>query len=132
VPPISPCKMTCEDFVILTFDQELRRFALGIEPGRNEAPAETVEQLGRNIAAYRLAAGLTQSKAAERARIGIGEWQHYEGGTREPRALRIKAIAGALSVTADRLLTAYLWPSCPRKCEPPCWRWQRGSEGGSG
>jgi len=97
---------TCEDFVIWKFDPELRRFALGIEPGRTDAAAGTLEQLARNIAACRMAAGLTQSKAAERARIGIGEWEHYEAGTPEPKALRIKAIAVALSVTADRLLTA--------------------------
>ena len=84
-----------------------RRFALGIEPGRKPAAAAAVtplEQLAQNIAAARKAAGLTQAEAAERAGIGVGEWKHYEAGTREPKALRLKAIAAALRARADRLL----------------------------
>jgi len=42
----------------------------------------------------------------DNAPLRSGKGSLYEGGTREPRALRIKAIAVALSVTADRLLTA--------------------------
>lgn len=74
-----------------------RRFALGIEPGRK--PPSPLEQLGNNIAAARRAAGLTQLEAAELAGIGPGEWEHYEAGRREPKALRLKAIAAALRVT---------------------------------
>jgi ribosome-binding protein aMBF1 (putative translation factor) len=84
-----------------------RRFASGIEPGRIAQPAAEptpLEQLGRKIAAWRQKAGLTQAEAARQAGVDVSLWERYEAGVAEPKALRLKAIAAALRVTADRLL----------------------------
>jgi len=84
-----------------------RRFAVGIEPGRVPPPVAEptpLEQLGRKIAACRQKAGLTQVQAARQAGVDARLWERYEAGEAEPKALRLKAIAVALRVAADRLL----------------------------
>lgn len=61
--------------------------------------------LGARIAALRREAGLSQAALAERLQISPSAVGMYEQGRREPPAQTIVALARALGVTTDFLLT---------------------------
>ena len=61
--------------------------------------------LGTRIAALRRSAGLSQSQLAEKVKISPSAIGMYEQGRREPSGELLVAIANALQVSVDYLLT---------------------------
>ena len=66
--------------------------------------------LGARIAALRRHAGLSQAELAQRLQISASAMGMYEQGRREPSAQILVAMAQALGVTTDYLLTGVPGP----------------------
>ncbi|MEG1577961.1 MAG: helix-turn-helix transcriptional regulator [Oscillospiraceae bacterium] len=62
-------------------------------------------RIGRQIRAVRQESGLTQAQLTERAGLSVPYLSHVERGTKRVSLSALIAIANALCVTADRLLT---------------------------
>jgi transcriptional regulator with XRE-family HTH domain len=58
--------------------------------------------IAQTIRAARVAAGLTQEEAAQRAGYSRSMWGRYEAGLRVPPPRSIPGIMAALGVKADR------------------------------
>jgi transcriptional regulator with XRE-family HTH domain len=69
------------------------------------ANADFYTQLGRRIAAFRRAVGLSQEKLGERARVASSYVAHIEIGSRRPTIDVLLRIADAVNAPLWRLLT---------------------------
>ena len=78
--------------------------------GGKSAQEEVVTVLGARIAALRKHAGLSQAELAQRLQISASAMGMYEQGRREPSAQTLVAMAQALGVTTDYLLTGIPGP----------------------
>lgn len=65
----------------------------------------TPDQFGLNLARARVRRGLSQAKLAEEVKTSQALIARYERGRVMPTAPRIKALADALDVRADLLMT---------------------------
>lgn len=63
----------------------------------------TLKALGVRVRALRIAAGLTQEQAGERAEIDMRHWQLVEYGRTNPTVATLVTIARALGVTIGEL-----------------------------
>lgn len=61
--------------------------------------------IGRRIRARRDALGMTQAILAEKAGLGRSSIAQYERGRTRPRARELEALAGAMNMSVDELLT---------------------------
>jgi transcriptional regulator with XRE-family HTH domain len=71
------------------------------------------QKIGHNIRRIRRAEDLTQEVVAERAGIHRTLITGYEWGEREPKALTLLKLAGAIGVEPADLLAGVRWESAP-------------------
>jgi transcriptional regulator with XRE-family HTH domain len=67
------------------------------------------------LQAYRKKAGMTQAQLAERSGLPLRSIQNWEAGYRMPRPPALLALARAVGVSIEQLLTAPPGPVEPRK-----------------
>ena len=67
-------------------------------------PSELMAQLGRNLRAARLCAGLTQQELAARAGVAVAFLTQIESGVSDPDLRIIGALAKAVGCAAFELL----------------------------
>ncbi len=83
-----------------TLDRKPGGKATNISPEEKEA----LRQLGKNIRAHRVAAGLTQASLAELAGYDAVYLSYLEGGERHPPFVTLYRIAKQLNCTVANLL----------------------------
>ena len=70
-----------------------------------------------NLRKLREEAGLTQAEIAKKAGVPFRSYQNWEAGSREPRIQGLAALAAALRVTVDQLISSmaasYASPPAP-------------------
>ncbi|MCL2182972.1 MAG: helix-turn-helix domain-containing protein [Chitinispirillia bacterium] len=69
-----------------------------------------METLGQRIKYYRKKAGIQQKRLAETLGISASALNYYESDKRQPTAVMLADIAGALNITGDALLGLDLHP----------------------
>jgi transcriptional regulator with XRE-family HTH domain len=74
---------------------------------------EIGERFGRNVAAQRMKAGLTQEELADRADMHRTEVSLIENGGRKPRLETILKLAGTLGIPTETLLVGLAWVPLP-------------------
>ena len=62
--------------------------------------------IGRNISRYRIAAGMTQAQLAEKVNISVAFISRVERGNKMMKVQTLYAIAQALGVSCDALLSS--------------------------
>lgn len=67
--------------------------------------AGVVGVFGKNLARVRRSKGLSQAALATKSGVGLSTVQTYEHGIRDPGIVRAVALARALDVTLDALVT---------------------------
>jgi transcriptional regulator with XRE-family HTH domain len=79
---------------------------------------EIGERFGRNVAAQRMKAGLTQEELADRADMHRTEVSLIENGGRKPRLETILKLAGTLGIPTETLLAGLAWIPPPPRPRP--------------
>lgn len=75
---------------------------------------ELQKQIGNNVRRYRMERKLTQDALAARVNVNASAITRIEGGQRMMSVITLKAVADALGVSCDALLSKADDPSSPR------------------